>query len=193
MGRVSALLVLTSALVACSSSKATCTPGAQVTCACPGGAQGVQVCSADGQSLGTCQCAGATTGTGGSTSGSAGSTTTTGGGGSSSSGSAGGSGLGAPCDTTACPPSATQCAQVSGTGTFCTLSCGEGASPPAGGDGICLDAGATTGTPACVLTTPSDAGASVYFFSCGLLCGSMNGMEYGSCPSQLACMNNICS
>jgi hypothetical protein len=191
MGRVLALFVVTSGLVACSSSKSTCTPGAQVTCSCAGGVEGVQVCNADGQSFGSCQCPGATTG--GSTSGSSGGSTTSGTAGSTTSGSSsgGGSGLGAPCDNTnPCPPSAPLCAKV--TGTFCTLYCGEGSTTPPGGDAICLDAGAATGTPACVLTTPSDAGISVYFFSCGLLCGQMNGMEYGNCPSQLSCMNNVC-
>ena len=192
MVRVSALLVLTSALIACSSSKATCTPGAQVTCACTGGGEGVQICNPDGESFGSCVCAGSTTGSGSSTSGGGGSTSSSGGNGSSTSASAGGSGLGTPCDTTACPPTAPECAMVGPTATFCTLGCGEGPTPPTNGDAICLDAGSATGTPACVLTLPSDAGSSIFFWACGLYCGIMSGRDYGSCPSQLTCTSNVC-
>jgi hypothetical protein len=94
---------------------------------------------------------------------------------------------------TPCPAAVPQCVGISGgAASFCTLSCGEGgATPPDNGDAICLDAGAAMGTPACILQSPSDAGANMFLWSCGLQCGQAGGKEYGNCPSQLVCTGNI--
>lgn len=102
------------------------------------------------------------------------------------------SGLGQTCSATAACPStgATVCITLNKGDTmgFCTLTCGtsnDSSTAPSGGDAICDAEHSGSATPACVfrdttMTAPID-------WYCGVLCGVVGTMDYGTCPSGQVC------
>ena len=108
-------------------------------------------------------------------------------------------GLGQVCAGNNCPAEANMCVDVGGTNTFCTLSCGTGPvpaqgqqpTPPTGGNAICEAAyNGTSGTLACVLT--GTAANNMIPWSCGILCGTYQTQDFGTCTNGLVCTDNFC-
>ena len=98
---------------------------------------------------------------------------------------------------TDCPVQAPACARVSGTAThgWCSNTCGTSTDvqmPPANGNAMCAAAyDGTSGTPACALHDNASP-AGTFNWSCGVLCGTIQGQEAGTCPTGLTCTDSLC-
>lgn len=124
-------------------------------------------------------------------------------------------GIGADCtgggsgNATLCPTADPQCTSLTGTKWFCTEGCGYGScgsggtfgsssctqgtnqpAPPSGGNAICaMQAASTTATPVCALFGDGPNAGSAVAWSCGLACGMNGSANYGTCPSNLSCVD----
>ncbi|HTE49940.1 MAG TPA: hypothetical protein VK698_03650 [Kofleriaceae bacterium] len=124
------------------------------------------------------------------------------GGGSGPDAAAGTADIGAPCSPASpdsCPLDTPVCVVISETATagFCTVPCGvtppgtggEQPDPPAGGDGICMTAyGDGSATPSCAIVFEPEDGMVPW--ACGLACGETPDGNFGTCPSNLTCVQN---
>jgi hypothetical protein len=112
------------------------------------------------------------------------------------------------CDNaTACPTTDLSCVAVSSTATqgWCTIGCGStpwtgtGEPPaPTDGDAVCaagfVGTSPTEGTPACTIYAPNAAAPNTTMadWSCGIVCGMVQTMDFGGCPSGMTCTSNLC-
>jgi hypothetical protein len=111
-------------------------------------------------------------------------------------------GLGAVCDNARpCPatPAGLECVALSMTATqgFCALPCGSSANnmtPPQGGQAICSGSQPPpgSGTPLCAITGPAEGTPPMTPWLCGVACGTLQGMDLGTCPGGLTCTDNLC-
>lgn len=112
-------------------------------------------------------------------------------------GAATGGGIGARCaEGVACPADAPTCVVLSADATegFCTKECGTTPEPPAGtdptppegGTAMCQAGYAGTATPGCVFTLQAEGGNLPW--ACGLACGQTSEGDFGTCPSNLSCV-----
>ncbi len=125
-----------------------------------------------------------------------------GGGDGSGSGNPPAQGLGAVCNqTTPCPttPAGLECIALSATATqgFCGLPCGTSANdqtPPQGGQAICTGSmpAPGSGTPLCAITGAPEGTPPMTPWFCGVACGTLQGMDLGTCPGGLTCTENLC-
>ncbi len=133
-------------------------------------------------------------------------------------GSGGGSGIGKSCGSgsanmAACPSSDPICTSLTGQQFFCTEGCGYGScaaggtygssscgmngsaqpAPPSGGDTICMQQKPqTTATPLCALYGDGPNAGSAIAWACALVCGTAGSSSFGTCPSNLSCVQNFC-
>lgn len=107
--------------------------------------------------------------------------------------------IGIPCtvEPPSCPSDTPICVVTSEASTdgFCSVPCGmtppgtggEQPEPPAGGNDICEDAyGEGSATAACSVVFAEEEGRVPW--ACGLACGQTPDFDFGTCPSNLACM-----
>jgi hypothetical protein len=112
-------------------------------------------------------------------------------------------GLGAVCNNSMpCPttPAGLECLAVTANATqgFCALPCGTTApgamQPPTGGQAIC--SGSTpppgSGTPVCAVTSEDEGTPPMTPWFCAVACGTLQGMDLGTCPGGLTCTMNLC-
>ncbi len=124
-------------------------------------------------------------------------------------------GIGAACgngsgNASLCPTADPICTSLTGSAWFCTEGCGYGSCAtggtfgssscqgtgssqpmaPSGGTAICQQqAGTTTATPVCALYSDGPNAGSAIAWACGLACGTNGSANYGTCPSNLACVD----
>lgn len=96
-----------------------------------------------------------------------------------------------------CPTDVPICATPQGASNgFCTMECGttpasDNPMPPPGGDAICQEGYVGSATPACTVYFQQQ-GTTDLLWGCGLLCGTVQNMDLGTCPAGLTCQNNLC-